>query len=252
MRPQRLTSGPAARREREQCARAVVSALAALATLVLAGTCAARYGAALTRPPDATEGAPAARTAPVGERSSRPLRLAQSGSNPFLSFLEGLFGVQPSNEPRRPRRMEQPRRPPQPTAREMQPPAAFAPPIDRPEPVTTYRTMCVRLCDGYYWPVSFATTQDNFVRDEQACLKSCDHSAALYTYPNPGGQPDEMVSLRGEAYKSLATAFIYRTTYDPGCKCRPHPWEAAAIARHKAYAAQSQPRAVAQGTRQKR
>jgi hypothetical protein len=251
MRPQRLTSGPPARRARGQRARAAASTLAALATLALAGTCAARYAAALARPPGAAEGASAARTVPVGERS-RPLRLAQSGGNPFFSFLEGLFGVQPGNEPRRSRRMEQPRRPPQPTAREMPPPAAVAPPVDTPEPVATYRTMCVRLCDGYYWPVSFATTQDNFARDEQACLKSCDASAALYTYPNPGGQAEDMVSLQGEPYKSLGTAFVYRTIYDANCKCRPHPWEAAAIDRHKAYAAQSPARAVAQGTRSRR
>jgi hypothetical protein len=61
-----------------------------------------------------------------------------------------------------------------------------------------------------------------------------------------------MVSREGQPYRSLSTAFLYRTVYDPGCKCRPHPWEAAAIERHKGYAAQSPPRAVAQGARPRR
>jgi hypothetical protein len=107
--------------------------------------------------------------------------------------------------------------------------------------------MCVRLCDGYYWPVSFATLKESFGRDEQTCLRSCGASTALYYYRNPGGDLEDMVSLQGMPYKSLGTAFLHRTTYDARCKCRPHPWEAESAERHKAYA--SQPRAVAHGLR---
>jgi len=39
----------------------------------------------------------------------------------------------------------------------------------RPEQSTTYRTICVRLCDGYYWPISYATTPESFDRDRQKC-----------------------------------------------------------------------------------
>jgi hypothetical protein len=185
--------------------------------------------------------------APAQDRAGG-LRLAEAGGNPFFSFLNSLFGL-PPGEPRRPRRLEQPRRPPQPAEHEAPAPG---PPGAQPEDIPTYRTMCVRLCDGYYWPVSFATSRGNFARDEQACLKSCGASVALYYYPSPGGALDEMVSLQGQPYKSLGTAFVYRTTYDPGCKCRPHPWEPAAIERHKAYAAQSQARTLAQRTRRAR
>jgi hypothetical protein len=110
--------------------------------------------------------------------------------------------------------------------------------------------MCVRLCDGYYWPVSFATLKDNFKRDEKICARSCSATAALYYYPNPGGELEEMVSLQGRPYQSLGTAFLHRVTYDASCKCRPHPWEAEAVERHKVYA--SQPRTVAHGPRRAR
>lgn len=63
--------------------------------------------------------------------------------------------------------------------------------------------MCVRLCDGYYWPVSFATLKESFGRDEQTCLGSCSSSTALYYYHNPGGHVEDMVSLQGMPYKSL-------------------------------------------------
>jgi hypothetical protein len=252
VRPQRF--GAAAYRCRRGAlrARAAAIVLAAFATLALAGTCAAHYDAGLTTPaameaPPRWEQAPGGRAAPVQDRARR-LRLAETGGNPFFSFLNGLFGL-PPGELRRPRRIERPRRAPLPPAPEPPPPA---PPGARPEEVPTFRTMCVRLCDGYYWPVSFATYRDNFARDEQACFKSCGASTALYYYPNPGGAPDDMVNLQGQPYKSLGTAFVYRTTYDPGCKCRPHPWERAAIERHKAYAAQSQARTLAQRTRRAR
>jgi hypothetical protein len=97
---------------------------------------------------------------------------------------------------------------------------------------TTYRTLCVRLCDGYFWPISFATTETHFERDANTCRASCNAPAALYFYPNPGGQPEDMVDLAGRPYAALSKAFLYRTRYDAACKCRPHPWEPDAAARH--------------------
>lgn len=99
----------------------------------------------------------------------------------------------------------------------------------------TYRTVCVRLCDGYYWPISFATTRSSFERDAAKCEASCG-GAKLYVYRNPGEEADDMVDLRGQPYKRLTTAFLYRTQYDAQCKCQPHPWEEAARLRHRIYA----------------
>ena len=112
--------------------------------------------------------------------------------------------------------------------------------------------MCVRLCDGFYWPISFATGAANFARDSKICTRSCGSSAALYYYRNPGGEPEDMVSLDGRPYKSLGTAFLHHTAYDADCKCRPHPWETEAIERHRKYAEPNQPRAAAQNSRRAR
>ena len=35
--------------------------------------------------------------------------------------------------------------------------------------VATYRTVCVRMCDGYYFPVSFSTLPSHFPQDADAC-----------------------------------------------------------------------------------
>jgi hypothetical protein len=100
----------------------------------------------------------------------------------------------------------------------------------------TYRTVCVRLCDGSFTPVSFATTRDQFEADSKRCEASCSGQAKLYVYQNPGSNQDDMEDLQGTPYKKLPTAFLYKTKYDAQCKCRPHPWEETSLSRHKVYA----------------
>src|SRR5262245_10544584 len=174
------------------------------------------------------------------------VRLANSGGSGPFSFLESLFGLGSQSAPRRqPEYRRRPQSAPPSSPRQDAAPSGSA-------GAGTYRTMCVRLCDGYYWPVSFATVRGNFGRDVQTCARSCDTPVALYHYPNPGGEPEHMANLEGQPYQSLGTAFLYRATYDPSCKCRPHPWEEAAIERHKAYAKAGEQRAAAHGTRRNR
>jgi hypothetical protein len=92
------------------------------------------------------------------------------------------------------------------------------------------------MCDGYFFPISFATTPDRFATDEAACRSRCTSPARLYVYPNPGGEPEEMRDTRGQPYSALKTAFLFRTNYDESCTCKPHPWEQQALARHRAFA----------------
>ena len=49
--------------------------------------------------------------------------------------------------------------------------------------VATYRTICVRLCDGFYFPVSFSTLPSHFPRDADVCATSkCVAPTELYYY----------------------------------------------------------------------
>lgn len=85
----------------------------------------------------------------------------------------------------------------------------------------TYRTVCVRLCDGYYFPVSFSTLPSHFPQDADACSSKCAAPAELYYYPNPGGAIDQAVALRTqEAYPKLKFAFRYRKEVVKGCSCK--------------------------------
>jgi hypothetical protein len=107
---------------------------------------------------------------------------------------------------------------------------------ERPRIADTYRTMCVRLCDGYYFPISFSATRDRLARDAKTCESSCGGQARLFIYRNPGGEVEDMEDLRGQPYRQLSTAFLYRTEYVPACRCKPNPWDAEARDRHRMYA----------------
>ena len=77
-----------------------------------------------------------------------------------------------------------------------------------------YRTLCVRISDGYYFPVSFATVQDNFDIDAAKCQASNpSEELRLFVHRNPSEEPEEMVDLTGQAYAELPNAFLYRTKF---------------------------------------
>lgn len=84
-----------------------------------------------------------------------------------------------------------------------------------------YRTLCVRTCDGYYFPISFATDPSRFAADERTCQSLCPGAAArLYAHADPAADVSRAVSLAGEPYTALPSAYRYRTVYDPACTCR--------------------------------
>jgi Protein of unknown function (DUF2865) len=85
----------------------------------------------------------------------------------------------------------------------------------------TFRTVCVRSCDGYYFPISFSTTQNHFRDDEATCQRMCPAAEVqLYTYHNPGEDVSQAVSLNGRLYTELPAAFQYRKALSPTCSCR--------------------------------
>ena len=94
----------------------------------------------------------------------------------------------------------------------------------------------MRLCDGFYFPISSATNGSGLSRDADACSASCGSEARLFYHPNGGGDVDSMVDLTGIAYSALPNAFRYRKTLVPECRCRPQPWSEAELQRHRAYA----------------
>jgi hypothetical protein len=85
----------------------------------------------------------------------------------------------------------------------------------------TYRTVCVRTCDGGYFPISFATVPGRFPDDEKTCKALCPATEAnLYAYRNPGEDINQAVSTNGAPYTALPNAFHFRTEFNPSCACK--------------------------------
>lgn len=87
-----------------------------------------------------------------------------------------------------------------------------------------FRTMCVRTCDGYYFPISNSVAQSGFARDQHACQAMCPGTEVeLYIHRMPGQEAEDMVSATtGRSYRDLDSAFLYRkqtATMAPACSC---------------------------------
>jgi hypothetical protein len=108
-----------------------------------------------------------------------------------------------------------------------------------PEDMSTYRTLCVRLCDGFYFPMSEGVRRERLHPDANACTQRCDGEVRLFYYPTRGGSPETMVDLAGHTYSSLPNAFLYRKKLVDGCTCKPPPWSPQEAARHQGYAAEA-------------
>lgn len=85
-------------------------------------------------------------------------------------------------------------------------------------PSSGYRTLCVRSCDGYYFPISFSASRSRFKIDEAVC-KSMYGGADAELFVQPNGQSaDQAVSLTGQPLASEPYAFAYRSTLNQACQ----------------------------------
>jgi hypothetical protein len=88
-------------------------------------------------------------------------------------------------------------------------------------PSGAFRTVCVRTCDGYYFPISYSTTPARFGDDEKTCQRMCPAAeVALYMHRTDGENMSQAVSVSGRPYAELPNAFRYRQQLDAACSCR--------------------------------
>jgi hypothetical protein len=84
----------------------------------------------------------------------------------------------------------------------------------------TYKTLCVRTCDGYYFPISYSTVPGRFADDERACQRMCPAAEVQLYSHRSSEEVSQAVSLSGRPYTQLPTAFAYRKQFNPSCSCR--------------------------------
>jgi len=84
----------------------------------------------------------------------------------------------------------------------------------------TFRTLCVRTCDGYYYPISFATSSSQFYTDEETCRNTCPAAEVMLFSHRTNEDVRSAATVRGQRYVDLPNAFRYRTNYDASCTCK--------------------------------
>ena len=97
----------------------------------------------------------------------------------------------------------------------------FSPGPSGPSQSSSYRTICVRTCDGFYFPISFSTTPGHFRDDEQTCRRMCPAAEVmLFSHRNPGEEVTQATSISGQLYTELPNAFRYRQEFNAACSCK--------------------------------
>ena len=80
-----------------------------------------------------------------------------------------------------------------------------------------YRTLCVRACDGFYFPISYSTSPSRFKIDASVCQALYPPGEAELYIHRTGASSDTMVSLKGSAYTAQPFAYTYRESFSPAC-----------------------------------
>jgi hypothetical protein len=95
---------------------------------------------------------------------------------------------------------------------------------------SAYRTLCVRECDGFYFPISTAASESQFAEDDAKCRSQCAAPAELF-YHRTDQDVEQMVSLRGIPYSQAPNAFRNRKVYIRGCSCNQSEYSPQEIAK---------------------
>jgi hypothetical protein len=90
----------------------------------------------------------------------------------------------------------------------------------------SFRTLCVRTCDGYFFPISFNAPKGRLATDTNVCRALCPGTETrLYFHHNPGEEAEQAIAAdNGEPITRLPNAFRYRSEMVPACACgKPDP-----------------------------
>jgi len=96
--------------------------------------------------------------------------------------------------------------------------------MDLPRLNGDFRTVCVRTCDGYFFPMSNAASYGDFERDQKNCESSCPGTEmqVFYTRDMDGDAGAMTSSVTGRPYSELPTAYLYKQSNmarPPACGC---------------------------------
>ncbi|MBW8908555.1 MAG: DUF2865 domain-containing protein, partial [Mesorhizobium sp.] len=118
--------------------------------------------------------------------------------------------------------------------------------MDLPRLGGEFHTMCVRTCDGYFFPMSNAASVGDFERDQKNCESSCPGTEMQVFYSR--GMDDDSGSMTssatGQPYSELPSAYLYKQanySRPPSCGCNAQAGNFSIIGGNPPNPEQSQP-----------
>ena len=162
---------------------------------------------------DAAQGGNSALIADLNYRYNSQCREQPRVANNAPARSDGLFGALFGNS--QPQRYEQ---------LPLDPPPRRDPEYAPAEPDAPQRggskAVCVRTCDGSFFPVSYSARSRNLDDLGDLCHALCPNAEVkLYTM-STGGEIEDAVSADGDAYTDLPNALKYRKAFDKTCTCK--------------------------------
>lgn len=91
-----------------------------------------------------------------------------------------------------------------------------------PAPMAGTRTLCVRLCDGYIFPIGRLHARADLPVHAAACSAACPNAPSeLFTLASGRSEMQDAVSLAGQPYRRMARANLDRRERVAACSCQP-------------------------------
>ncbi len=85
------------------------------------------------------------------------------------------------------------------------------------------RTLCVRMCDGYYFPIEFDASSSRFDADAAACQSMYAEAGQAELFVQASNDDvANATSLSGQRYGDQPYAFAYRDAFAPACATQLH------------------------------
>lgn len=100
------------------------------------------------------------------------------------------------------------------------PPGDLPPPQDEQKPTGGSEALCVRTCDGGFFPLVYSARRNPETLTD-LCKASCPNTEARVYTRVPGQEIRTAVGLDGTPYMNLPNARKFEKAIEPGCTCKP-------------------------------
>jgi hypothetical protein len=99
-------------------------------------------------------------------------------------------------------------------------PEIMAPPPEDDTPRGGSMAVCVKSCDGSFFPVSYSAHRGNLDELNDLCRALCPNAEVTLYTRSISRDMKSAISIGGEPYRDMANAFKFEKAVEPSCSCK--------------------------------